>query len=347
MNTDSSDTAYSDQSEGDATTYCGNPDCHAPINQTDIKPSFVFQKDVDHPDNLITLCHTCQDDYSSGKIIHTAIQTWKVLQLLLNGEMQSRPDDMKSGAMRNYPGLQPYLPDRYFDFPFIGGRIYINLKESQMMLARCLGVYETDKTQSIQEYLKPDQTFVDIGANKGDFSLLAAKMVGSKGAVLAFEPEPDNCGWIRKSIALNNYENIEVFEAALGGSNEEVELFIGEKSGWHSLVKSQGDTDNRSINVTKHTLDSILENSNISAVDMIKIDVEGAEMEVLHGAEQTLDNNHDLILLIDIHPHMDVDPVEVCDFLSEKGFSILNIKSPHNEIPTIDKNTKEILARRL
>jgi len=80
---------------------------------------------------------------------------------------------------------------------------------------------------------------------------------------------------------------------------------------------------------------------------MIKIDVEGAEMGVLSGAEKTLNTNHDLVVLLDIHPHLNVDPVQVCQFLKDKGFAICDMKHPHRELDMIDGSTEEILARRL
>lgn len=324
---------------------CANPDCNLSLNLSTTHFRFVFKPDLQHVDNFIALCPACSDNHQNQKIPQAAIQAWKILLLALSGEIQSRQIEMKLGAIRNYKGLQPYFPDKYLAFPFIGGKIYLNIKESNMMLARALGIYEPEKTETITALLKPDQTFIDIGGNKGDFSLLAAKITGSKGQVLTFEPEPENCHWFNESIQLNQYSNIRLFDIALSDSNGKAQLFLGEKSGWHSLVSSQGKTDNSTIEVEKRTLDSILNESNIQKVDVIKIDVEGAEMEVLLGAEDTLKNNTNLILLLDLHPHMGVDTVAICQFLTDRDFSIHHMKSPHEKMDTIDQTTTEILAR--
>ena len=79
---------------------------------------------------------------------------------------------------------------------------------------------------------------------------------------------------------------------------------------------------------------------------MIKIDVEGAEMEVLQGASAVIENNPSLTILLDLHPHMGVNPAEVCDFLSQKGFQILQMKEPHLPVVNVDSKTTEILAMR-
>lgn len=330
----------------EANNVCCNPDCCSPLNLANTHYSVVFQPNIQHIDNFLALCADCAKKQLDGTTQQAAIQSWKILRLAISGQIQTRKMDMKLGAIRNYLGLQPFFPDNYLAFPFVGGQIYLNVKESQMMLARALGIYEPDKTQTICDLLKPGQTFIDVGGNKGDFSLLAAKIIGDNGRVLTFEPEPENCHWFEKSIKLNSYDSIQLFNLALSDSNGKAQLYLGEKSGWHSLISAQGNTDNSTIEVEKRTLDSILDENDIHQVDMMKIDVEGAEMEVLNGAKQTLDNNSDLILLLDLHPHMGVNVVSVCDYLLDKGFSIYSMKSPCDKLSEINQTTTEILARR-
>lgn len=325
---------------------CANLNCQHKISVSNAKFAFVFQPGILQKENLLALCHDCFSSLTSGNITLPAIQAWKILRLAISGGIEPALTRLKFGVIHNYPGLQPFFPDEYFNFPFIGGKIYLNVKESSMMLARALGIYEPDKTQTICSQLKPGQIFIDVGCNKGDFSLLAAKIIGKTGSVLAFEPEPDNCQWIEKSIKLNNYGNIKLFPLALGDKNEDAQLYLGEKSGWHSLVSNPGNAQKSTIEVKKRTLDSILDEVGNTCVDMIKIDVEGAEMEVLKGASEMFKNNPDLIVLLDLHPHMGVNPVEVCDFLTEKGFNVLSMKAPHLLLENIDNITTEILAMR-
>jgi len=224
--------------------------------------------------------------------------------------------------------------------------IYLNIKESPMMLARAMGLYERNKVKAMRSFLKPGMTFIDVGANKGDFSLLAASLVGDRGEVLTFEPEPENCKWIRRSIELNGYRNVRLYEVALGDTQGQAQLYLGEKSGWHTLLPSQPFRNVATISILKRTLDSILEETNHRYVNLIKIDVEGAELEALRGAYHTLSNNRDIVLLIDTHPQLGVSPVEVCDFLKELGFTLHRVRPPYNRLLSINRGLKEILAKR-
>src|SRR6202011_1161688 len=79
--------------------------------------------------------------------------------------------------INHHEAIRWLIPDRYFAFPGPGGRIYLNVKESSMMLARAFGLYELRKVKAVQALLKSGDTFIDVGGNKGDFALLAAKIV--------------------------------------------------------------------------------------------------------------------------------------------------------------------------
>ena len=237
------------------------------------------------------------------------------------------------------------MPSFYYPYRFSGGRIYLDITESSMMFKRVIGRYEVEKHKALETFLKPGNTFIDVGANKGDFSLLAAKLVGANGRVLAFEPEPTNFKWITKSIEKNGYKNITLYDTALGDRNGQVELFLCEKSGWHTIVKGQKFRDYGVINVRAKTLDSVLEDVDFSdPINVMKIDVEGAELQVLKGASNILIQSKNLIILIDIHPTLGVDPRGICEFLERQGFSIFHEKSPFSSPVTVYGNLTSIVA---
>lgn len=250
---------------------------------------------------------------------------------------------IKRYLVRKYPRFSKYIPDRYYPYRFAGGRIFLNIRESQMMFERSLGLYETEKMEVVSAYLKPGMTFVDVGANKGDFTLVAAKRVGSFGRVVSFEPEPSNCYWLRRSIGKNGYSNIELIEAAAGETDGEAVLYLGEKSGWHSLrphpLLCEGTTK-----VSQIRLDSLSESGRIGKIDMIKVDVEGAEIEVLRGGWRTLSSNPDIVLLMDIHPQRGVDPRRVVALLADMRYDIYEMKIPHRRICHVEDNLREVMA---
>jgi FkbM family methyltransferase len=239
------------------------------------------------------------------------------------------------------------IPDRYFAFSAPGGRIYLNVRESSMMLARAFGLYELRKVKAVQALLKPGDTFIDVGGNKGDFALLAAKIVGHSGEVLCIEPEPTNCKWIRQSIQLNRYENVELCNVALSDDDSEALLYLGTKSGFHTLLRGQPQRSQGSLKVTTRTMDALLKERKTSSVQMIKIDVEGSELQVLRGSVETIKNNPDIVLLLDMHPFLGVEPVEVFDFLRDLGLTVCHMRPPYNVPATPDRGIDEVVARRL
>ena len=80
--------------------------------------------------------------------------------------------------------------------------IYMNLSEP-LTVRRLLGQYERDKFDFLEHFLKEGMSFIDVGANLGDYTFFAARRVGGEGNVLSFEPEPNNYMWLKKGIAKN------------------------------------------------------------------------------------------------------------------------------------------------
>ncbi|MCK9375551.1 MAG: FkbM family methyltransferase [Syntrophobacterales bacterium] len=260
--------------------------------------------------------------------------------------MRSIKLPIKRYIKKIYIALSIFLPDVYLPFPSAGGKIFLNLKESPSQFSRAIGQYEVLKKKTIVNLLKPGKTFIDVGANMGDYTLMAAKIVGETGKVMSIEPAPNNIKWINKSIKLNGYPNITVKNIALGETDGMAKLYLSHVSGWHSLIPSLPNRNQGDITVEVKTLDNLLKNDNCNNVDMIKIDVEGAELKVLKGSYQTLTKNHDIIVLVDIHPTLGVDPNEVGNSLRELGFDLYQMVAPFNIPLNVDGNTTEILAYR-
>ena len=227
------------------------------------------------------------------------------------------------------------IPNRYFLINVHGSKMFLNLKDPAMR-AYALGIYEYWKTLFFMDFIKPGMTVIDIGANKGYFSLLAAKILNGKGRILSFEPEPGNCFWIRKNIEANDYKIIKLFQIALSDKEGKADLFLGKTEGAHSLNKSWQSlrSEKRAITVETRKLDSILKEENINEVDFIKIDVEGAELEVLIGSQDYLKNKKNLVITMDIHPG--VNRNEIYNLLSRNGFKIYSIEKRHKTISKED-----------
>jgi len=159
-----------------------------------------------------------------------------------------------------------------------------------------LGIYERANQKMFAEVLREGDLVVDAGANAGFFSLLAARLIGPEGAVLAFEPSPPNLSKLRRHCALNPGLPINIFEAALVSKDGAGRLSIGGPSECAHLCEVGG------IGVELRSLDSVLDDFGWACPPaLIKIDVEGAELEVLRGARKTLNSDPRPALVISTH----------------------------------------------
>jgi FkbM family methyltransferase len=245
---------------------------------------------------------------------------------------------------RIYRLLSRLAPDRYERYRVEGGLIHLNLHESPMMVQRAMGVYEQDKTKLIRRLLRPGMTFSDVGANKGDFTLLAAKVVGPAGNVISIEPEPENYAYLRASIELNGYRNIRTFALALSDSDGTSRLRLAPKSGAHTLSPDQK-IGNNTVPVTATTLDSLLDRSAIAKVDLIKIDVQGWELQVLRGARRTLRSNPAAVLLLDL-PKQPGKRSAIGEYATELGLRLYRDFEFSAPTTTVPPGVTEIVAMR-
>jgi FkbM family methyltransferase len=162
-------------------------------------------------------------------------------------------------------------------------------------------IWAQSETRLFRELIKPGMTVIDVGANIGYFSLLASTLVGPDGRVHAFEPDPVNFGLLRKSVRLNHASNIKIVQAALSSSDESIQLFLNsDNKGDHRIWEATGESRTK-ITVRAMTLDQYL-NETATAADFIKIDVQGAEGQVLEGMEETLAQAPPTYLILEFWP---------------------------------------------
>jgi FkbM family methyltransferase len=149
--------------------------------------------------------------------------------------------------------------------------------------------------------LNTNDTFVDIGANIGLFSLIASKSVGSAGLVLAFEPASVTYNRLLENIALNNFKNIRPFQFALSDTNGHAELQILSNGydAWNSLSTPPLGAEVQVESVETQTLDSCFERERIPFPVLMKVDVEGWEVPVLRGAKKLLSDPNAPCLIVE------------------------------------------------
>lgn len=159
------------------------------------------------------------------------------------------------------------------------------------------GTNELPVQVALCDALEPGATFLDIGANVGFFSLLAGRLVGAAGHVVALEPVPANAARIRANARRNRLANIDVIEAAAAASNGRTTLLLAEHPGGAVIASAGVPPDPAgSIDVDTVTVDELLSSGRIGAPDVVKIDVEGAEPDVLAGMSATLAASRPIVL---------------------------------------------------
>ncbi|MBE3128584.1 MAG: FkbM family methyltransferase [Actinobacteria bacterium] len=143
-----------------------------------------------------------------------------------------------------------------------------------------------------REYFELDSgNFIDVGANIGKFSVIVAKNLYGK--VYAIEPHPQTFDILRKNIKLNNLKNVEAINFACSSKKGDIDLYIDERGTLgHSIKADSKSVGKRKIKVKAICLDDL----EIDNVKLIKIDVEGAESDVLKGAKKILERYHPKII---------------------------------------------------
>lgn len=182
--------------------------------------------------------------------------------------------------------------------PVLNGQrmMWLNLAD-RYVSANCLrDDYERFESDFVRENLKPGDVFFDIGANIGWFTLLASTVVGQQGRIHAFEPRSDISGYLAKTIELNHLAAmVALYPFGLCDSVKEARLAWDPHSGnlGGSFVAA-GDIPSslKSEAIMLRRLDDLA----IPHVDLIKMDVEGAEFLVLRGGQQTFDRSRPIVL---------------------------------------------------
>jgi FkbM family methyltransferase len=146
------------------------------------------------------------------------------------------------------------------------------------------GIFEEQILRSIERDLRRGTTFIDVGANVGLHTVVAADLVGAAGTVIAFEPGSTMRARVQQNLRLNGLLNVDLRPYALGRARGSADLYVLDETndGESTLAKPKGQCRSESVEI--RTMDDEL--SNVNGDCVVKIDVEGAEMEVLLGAAQ-------------------------------------------------------------
>ena len=182
--------------------------------------------------------------------------------------------------------------------------------------------------QVFLDNINHNDTVLDIGANIGEYSLVAAQKIGKLGRVISIEPLTETAYWLKKNLELNDFNNCEVLEIAIGGTTGQMKLYKKSESARMRRLDSTADGKNliESTNVKVMTIDSLLKSKKIEKIDMIKMDVEGFEYEVLVSCKESFNQNKIKKIICEIHldylKKKGIDKNKIYELLTNNGFSV-------------------------
>ena len=228
----------------------------------------------------------------------------------------------------------------YYRFSYRGLKMYVNAHDiglTPILLKN--GVWEEFETTLFKKELEKGMNVLDIGANIGWYTLIAAKVIGEKGKVYAFEPEPNNCNLLRKNVQTNSLQNVIIEQKAVTNRCGHIKLFLNpENFGDHRIYD---DSDRGSIDIECVALDSYFMNR-YEKIDVIKMDIQGAEMFAILGMDTMLKANNKLRMFVEFAPFLlrknGFSPETFLRRLKNYGFEIYVINDQKRAIELMDIN---------
>lgn len=231
-----------------------------------------------------------------------------------------------------------------------GNLIYADPRDEGVVpLLRSPGAYEEYETTLFASLLEPGMVVVDIGANIGHYSLLAARAVGKSGHVYAFEPDPRNFDLLTRSIRVNGLTNVTAVNKAVSRAPGTVTLYRDKYNlGGHSFASENLTTGDGKAEVEAVTLDSFFPAG--IRVDVIKLDTQGAEGFVFEGGRRLLGQSG-VKIMMELWPfglrNVGYDPAELTAGLERLGFEFALIDPEEGETRPMSRHELGELCERL
>lgn len=242
-----------------------------------------------------------------------------------------------------------------------GSKMYVNVYDQDPAMRWNFQAYtchdfERSMTRLFKKVVKPGDVVVDIGANIGYYTLLASRLVGKDGLVYSFEPEPRNYNYLLKSIELNKYNNVIAIQKAVTDISSKAKLYLCPYDASHHIINQYGGIKTYRpnfahkkdfIEVEVVSLDNYFKDFK-QQIDVVKIDVEGAEMLALLGMDRIIKESKNLKMFVEFFPlllkEMGSSPEEfISKLLNDYKFSVFVIPdAPIKKIIKIN-NSDELM----
>lgn len=189
------------------------------------------------------------------------------------------------------------------------------------------GEHEPAMIATLQQYLHDGATFVDLGANEGYFTVIGATLCGAAGKVVSIEPQSRLLEVIEANVSQNGVAGVTVVNAAVTDKAGTAKIYLtaSTNTGGTSLI-NRSKYSLPSAEIVTKTLEQILDDAAVPAVDLMKVDIEGFEYEALLGSRQVFEQRRVKALALELHPEIlklrGKDASEITTMLEEAGYRL-------------------------
>jgi FkbM family methyltransferase len=207
------------------------------------------------------------------------------------------------------------------------------------------GTYDPVATGLVRRHLQTGDVVVDVGAHIGYYTLLFARVVGPAGHVFAFEPSPENFSTLQRNVAANGHANVTLIPKAVSKKRGHLLLYLSETNLGDHRIYDPGDEPRAVIEVESVALDQFFLTYS-GAIDLVKLDIQGAELAALQGMTRLLEQFPTAKLLLEFWPlglkEFGVEASALLELLEAQGFSLYDV----NEVAkTVERRTATSLLR--
>jgi len=225
-------------------------------------------------------------------------------------------------------------------------RIEVTTREMINRAIFLYGTFEISETRLVQAYLRPGMTFLDVGAHIGYYTLIGARLVGDSGRVHSFEPGAATRAHLEANVARNGFGNVEIHAQALAEQTGQVGFYpstLASNQGISSIIPSpSGNGRAAPVTVASLSLDDFAASLGGRRVDFLKMDIEGAELQVIRGGQSLLGGAEAPPMIFEAH-----ELAPVADALRALGYRIRQLHYTLEnglELPDADAHIESLFA---
>ncbi|AWN28589.1 FkbM family methyltransferase [Streptomyces sp. NEAU-S7GS2] len=261
----------------------------------------------------------------------------ETLATLGRGYMRDAPGSLGKAALATRylnPWLRDHPRQRLVRTRF-GAAMAVDTQDLIQRFVYLFGLWEPHMTHWLQRRLRPGDTYIDVGANVGYFSLLASQLVGEEGRVVAIEASPTFHARVLQHAEINGCNNLRTVNAAVADERKTVTLILASSSnmGAASIVPYGGPAES-TLDVEAYPLPQVLDADDLAGARVIKIDVEGAEGAVIRGLAPVLDKlRPDAEITVEVTPErmeaLGESPGELLTTMREHGFHVYRLPNSY------------------